>query len=123
VTEYSNIAIPTDLTWYGRRAAATIFACLRRHRSTWTGGCRAFYSPASWEARGERYGQGSLLLVVYDGSALADFFRLGDHAKRYDAMHKALERIGLYSQECTGWYSAIYETQPIVIRRDPSAGW
>jgi hypothetical protein len=73
------------------------------------GGCRAFYSPDEWAKRGEEYGTKSLLVVVHDGGDLAsacnmDYCEYGMH----DHMVKTLEKHGLYIEQCTCWYSAVY---------------
>ncbi len=70
---------------------------------------RAFKTPEEWEARGEDYGHGSVLIVVHDGPPLSDFFNLSycDH-EAHDKVQTALGKLGLYAGQCTGWYSAIY---------------
>jgi hypothetical protein len=72
-------------------------------------GCRAFYTPEEWMARGERYGLNSILIVVHDGGDLAPYFNY-DYG-RYELtekMRKALKKIGYWSEACTSWYTAIY---------------
>lgn len=117
-----ELAAPPNLSPRAAEAHRVILEVLRKHEATYTGGCRGFYSNAQWAERGEEYGRGAVLVVVYDGGDLGDFFNL-DHAEsdssRYEAMRKALEEIGLYSEECTGWYSGIYE---IDFDRSASAG-
>lgn len=89
------------------------------------GGCRAFYTPQEWEDRGEQYGQEAELIVVYDGGDLGYYFNMDrsydmtcmaaeagfkpEPYATYEKMRKALEAIGFYAEECTGWYSAIYK--------------
>lgn len=73
------------------------------------GGCRAFYAPEEWKDRGEEFGTMSDLVIVHDGGDLAPWFNL-DYG-RYglnDRMQDALARKGLYVEQCTSWYSAIY---------------
>ena len=70
-----------------------------------------FYTGEQWKERGERYGTNALLVVVHDGSDLAGFFNVDymQHGKQ-EAMTEALERLGLYAESCTCWYSAIYRS-------------
>lgn len=106
-----DLDMPEGLSAKGRLAYDAIVGLLRQKRMTYTGGCRAFRSPKEWEARGERYGCKSELVVVYDGGDLGQFFSL-DQAEPgyglYEEMRKALALAGVYAEECTGWYAAIY---------------
>lgn len=89
--------------------ASVVQKFLEEHDATYTGGCRAFYSPAAWAARGELYGLRSLLVVVHDGGAHARYFAW--EYERYDAIEALrveLEKHGWYAEQCTTWYSAIY---------------
>ncbi len=104
-------ARPANLSPQGDKAYDTILAFLRQKGALETGGCKSFYSPEEWKARGEQYGRDSLLIVVYDGGDLPPYFSL-DHSaptyKRFEEMTAALEAAGFWWEECTGWYSAIY---------------
>lgn len=73
------------------------------------GGCKAFYSPKEWKIRGEKYGTESLLVVVHDGGDFASLCNL-DYAavSAYEKMQSSLHEVGLYMQQCTSWYSAVY---------------
>ena len=74
-----------------------------------TGGCKAFRSPAEHAARGEKYGKESELVIVYDGGDHRPYFTLD--AECYDLverMNDMLRPIGLYIEECTTWYAAVY---------------
>jgi hypothetical protein len=125
---------PKGLCPVGKKAYAAIVEYLRQRGMTNTGGCRAFYSPTEWRERGEEYGLKSKLIVVYDGGDLRPFFNmdatlevsvdLAEFAREegldlpkqnpyaiYEAMQAELAKVGLYSEECTGWYAAIYETR------------
>lgn len=105
-----NNAMPQGLSEKGKLAYRTIMSVLTKDGATDTGGGQSFYSPAEWRARGEEYGKDSELIVTYDGGALGPYFSI-DQDYTYqntDKMEKALRRVGLYSEEATGWYSAIY---------------
>lgn len=104
-------AKPEGLSPAGERAYEAIMKVLRAHEATETGGCTSFYSPEQWKDRGEEYGRNAELIVVYDGGDLGQFFSLGHSYpsyKTYEVMRKALETAGLYFEECTGWYAAVY---------------
>lgn len=72
-------------------------------------GQQTFYSPEEWAARGEKFGTGSLLVIVHDGGDLAKFFNY-DYTdyKSIEKMDKSLAAVGLRAEQCTCWYSAIY---------------
>ena len=99
------------LTSKGREAAVAILDFLIEKGSTEHGGGGRFYTPSEWRDRGEAYGTASLLIVVHDG---------GDHAPAFnydyedyvlmEEMRERLATIGVYSEQCTSWYSAIYPT-------------
>lgn len=73
------------------------------------GGCQAFYSPDKWKERGETYGHGSLLIVVHDGGDLAPYCSLDYGCYGLNGrMVEALSKAGVYVEQCTSWYSAIY---------------
>jgi len=106
-----HVACPTGLSPKGRKAYDAIMAVLKKHELTNTGGCKAFYAPKEWAARGETYGRGSELIVVYDGGDLGYFFNIDRCEVSYnlnEEMRSALEAVGCYSEECTCWFSAIY---------------
>lgn len=74
-----------------------------------TGGCRAFYTGEEWRERGERYGQGALMIVVHDGGDHAPYFNWDYGAyPAMEKMNKTLEKVGVWAEQCTGWYTAIY---------------
>ena len=74
------------------------------------GGCRAFYSTKEWKERGESYGTSSLLILCHDGGDL------GPVCNHDYECYKAMEdfagflrnHYGVYVEQCTSWYSAIY---------------
>lgn len=73
------------------------------------GGCSAFHRPDKWAERGEDYGTDSLLVLVHDGGDLAPYCNL-DYCSYGSAekLQRRLVKAGLYVQQCTSWYSAIY---------------
>lgn len=89
------------------RVAEAIVAALPA--GTTGGGCTAFWMPERWRSRGEKYGLDSTLIVVCDGGGLAPYFNTeyGD-ARAIETMRAALSAIGYYSEDCTGWYHAVY---------------
>lgn len=106
-------AMPKGLSRKGQEAYGIIMEVLRAHDGEDTGGCKSFYSPAEWKARGEEYGTESELVVVYDGGDLRPFFNMDDAYPGYDLhekMRQALAKAGLYAEECTGWYGAVYRS-------------
>ena len=105
----ADFARPEGLSDAGTRAYDTIVRVLAEHDALQSGGCRVFYSPAEWKARGERYGQDAELIVIYDGGTHRAFMTLD--AGRYElheAMRAALEAAGCWAEECTTWYGAVY---------------
>jgi hypothetical protein len=80
-----------------------------------------------WKAREEKYGTESHLIVVYDGGALRPVFSMdaaydldcGHYQQTgkkrepyalYEGMQEKLREAGLYFEECTGFYAAVYST-------------
>lgn len=108
--EAKGFEIPDGLSPKGRAAAERIIAFLKSKDRLYSGGCKVFYTPEQWKERGEQYGCDSLLIVVHDG---------GDHAgafnyayEQYDfhrQMLGDLKKMGVYAEQCTSWYSAVYE--------------
>lgn len=105
-----DLARPDDLSPKGQRAHQVIMRLLEEYDLTYTGGCKAFYSPLEWKDRGESYGHTSELVVVYDGGDVQHFFTLDGSSSYtlYERMREALEAEGMYWEECTRWYCAIY---------------
>lgn len=103
-----TLTIPNGLSRHGRKAAQTVLDVLARHGYGHTGGCQAFYTPEAWKARGETYGNGAELVVVYDGGDIALFFDSYEAVTRLrDAMAEALDKVGVYIEPMTCWGSAI----------------
>lgn len=108
--ESKELECPDKLSKLGCDAHAVIMDFLERHEATYTGGCKAFYSPEEWEARDERYGRDSELIVVHDGGDVASIFSpdYGDPILMED-LQDELAKIGLFAEACTSWYTAIYK--------------
>jgi len=127
-----NLCMPERLSADGKRAYNIIKKYLDNFSHIDTGGCRAFYSPKEWEDRGEQDGIRSKLIVVYDGGSLRPYFNMdaayeahcmvaefykesGDIEMlespydSYEKLNAALRKEGLYFEECTNWYAAVYK--------------
>lgn len=111
MSDESDIDIPEGLSPEGLDAANAILNLVRgREGHVHTGGCRAFYTPAEWAARGEEYGLRAELIVVHDGGVLARYFNPSyGRFSALNAMFKAVEAVGLRVEPCTAWYTAIYK--------------
>jgi hypothetical protein len=109
-------AMPEGLSTKGRQAYKVIMDAMTLVTGTVdTGGCKTFYSPAQWKARGEQYCHGAELIVVYDGGDVAGFFNY-EYAMAFDNyslindMDQQLSNAGFYGEQGTNWYSGIYES-------------
>jgi len=102
---------PEGLSPDGEKAYEIVLKVMKDKGFTYTGGCKTFYNPDEWiKTRGEVYGQGSELIVVYDGSSVKHLFSIDSwEDKFYEAMEEALKEEQFYWEECTNWYSAIYK--------------
>lgn len=124
-TREHDLDMPENLDATGRRAHAIIVAYLQEHGFADNGTCQAFYSPTEWTEREESYGTKSHLVVVYDGGAIRPVFSMdaaydldcavyretGKSRKPYglyEGMQAKLREAGLYFEECTRWYAAVY---------------
>ena len=124
----NGLAMPEELAEPGRRAYEIIVAYLQEHDCADTGGgSKAFYSPVEWSARNESYGQKSHLVVVHGGAMRPVFsmdaaYDLDCTAYQetgktrvpyslYEGMQKRLRAAGLYFEECTRGYCAIYSVE------------
>lgn len=108
----NDFAMPEGLTEDGQTAWKAIVTLLMSEDPRMsTGGCKAFRSPQfHLETQGEKYGKGSVLIVVYDGGDHRPYFTLD--AECYDLverMQQVLSAVGFYVEECTGWYAAVYK--------------
>ncbi len=104
-----DIACPQELGVKGIAAHTAIMSLLRERDATQMGGCKAFYSPAEWTVRGEKYGLESVLIVCHDGGEHTAYFNF-DYLEydRMEEMRLALAMAGVWVEQCTSWYSAVY---------------
>ena len=74
------------------------------------GGCKAFYTPKEWKERGEEYGTTSELILVHDGGDMAPYCNW-DYCsyEMVEALSDVLRAEGYFVEQCTSWYSAVYE--------------
>ena len=101
------LAIPAPLSRQGRKAAAIIKKYINDAQLQ-TGGCKTFYSPKEWQERGEKYGTGSELVVVYDGGDLYSVMSGEFGYEGEEEIGRRLEEIGVYLEPCTSWCAAVY---------------
>jgi hypothetical protein len=107
-----DLKMPEGLTEDGVRAYNSIMGFMEARGHTYTGGCRAFYSPQEWKDRREEYGLNSVLIVVHDGGDLAPVFNYSYQCDNLvNAMFDTLKKVGLHSEPCTCWYTAIYNEE------------
>lgn len=96
------------------RVAEIIRTFMRQQSPTFNGGgAQTFYDPELWKERGETYGLESVLIVVHDGGDLAPY--CNHDYQNYAAMERLSRRLaksGLHIEQCTCWYSAVYEPLP-----------
>ena len=105
----ADLDIPKGLSPEGNRAARAIVEFLKTNDAAQTGGCRVFYAPDEWRERGEDYGLKALLIVVHDGGDHAPYFNLDYCAYvAWEEMNTNLKLHGVYAEQCTSWYTAIY---------------
>ena len=93
-----------------RQAREVVEEVLRRHDLTVPEYPRVFWAPGEWRERGELYGLNSVLVVTHDGGDHAPWFSWDyGYYGLIEEMRRALEACGLFAEQCTSWYSAIYE--------------
>lgn len=115
----NDFKAPEGLSKRGLAAWEVIVQFLVANGLTYTGGCGAFIDPKEWKARGGEYGCESVLVVFHEGSEVGAAFSMdhcyehgGGSAKSYaklEAMSDELAKIGLFAEQCTRTYSAVYE--------------
>lgn len=104
---------PNGLSRTGKKAHKAVMAFLTKKGLTNDGGSKVFYSPSEWKARGEQYGVDSVLIVTHDGGDHAAAFTMDYGYKLSEELTEALEKKGLWFEQCTGWYSAVYTREGV----------
>jgi len=116
--ENRDLIMPDGLDEKGRKAYAIIVEYLKANKLTCTE-LRAFYAPAEWIKRGHEYGQGACLIIMYDGAtSLKRVFSMDacyaaarpgvDCYALYEGMQAKLNEAGMFFEECTNWFCAVY---------------
>jgi len=101
--------MPEHLSDVGKLAYKTIMEVMEE-KIIDTGGCTTFYSPEQWRERKEDYGTHSELIICHDGGSVGDYFSYDNYNyELINKMSEALEAVGLYTEQCTSWYSALYK--------------
>jgi hypothetical protein len=112
-----SLFIPSGLCPKGRAAAHAIVALLSARGVTPKE--RIFFTPKEWRQQGQEYGLTSVLIVVYeDEQGVAPFFSLdacvpegwgrpADY-ERVESQMAFLRPLGVYSEQCTRWYSSVH---------------
>lgn len=98
---------PEGISPRAKQAYDVIIAFLIEQDLTFTGGCKVFSTPEEWQGE---YGKNSLLVILYEGADVGDAFSYD--RERYsliEALDAKLAEIGLFSEQCTSYYSAVYE--------------
>lgn len=94
-----------------RKAYEAFRAFLIQEERTDTGGCTTFYTPQEWKARGEEYGKDALFIIVHDGGDVAPVCNLDYESYQLnDRMITHMAKYGVFVEQCTSWYSAVYES-------------
>ena len=101
-----DLAKPEGLSELGSKAYDVIRSYIDKHNLGYTGGCKAFYSPAEWNGE---YGKTSELVVVYDGGDVRECFDSHHGWHHSEALRLLLMEVGSYSELCTCWHAAIYK--------------
>jgi hypothetical protein len=109
-TKMSFFDKPQGLSPKGEAAHAAIMTFLLKKELCSSGGCKVFYSPEEWAARGEEYGTRSELIVVYDGGDHRCAFNMDCECyKTIEALQEELHKIGCFFEEATCWYGSVYK--------------
>lgn len=89
----------------------TLEATLKRfdlEPGTW--GDLFFLTPEAWAAKGEKYGRGSLAVMVFDGSPVYSSLNYGEDGwALQEAILKDLDAIGVYYELMYAWCFAVYD--------------
>lgn len=107
-----DATIPDDLSPRGRRVAELLVKAVTRLKDgepPYTGGCRAFYSPAEWSEREDGYDLRDVeLVVVHDGGDFAPCFNLAYEADDWwRAAYGAVSAAGCWAEPITAVYTFV----------------
>jgi hypothetical protein len=107
VEHRKDLTMPEGLCAQGRQAWAVIVMEAVANRCTYTGGCTAFYSPAEWQARGEKYGRGAVLVVCHDGGSVGEVVAM--EGRFYSgALDRLSDEADCWLEDMTCWGTAVY---------------
>lgn len=110
--------IPTGLSKQGRIAAKIIRDFAEEYDLLGTGGCKIFYAPKEWAKKGWDYGNGSDLVIVYEGAEIGDAFEYDrEQYKLIEKLRKRLEEYGVFTECGTSWMSAVYRLAPVTVAK------
>ena len=113
-------AKPDGLSSQGEKAYQIVREYLITNGLTFTGGCKLFHTPKEWtEKQGWEHGYGSELIVCFEGAAAGralSFDKAYESARPGVDCYRLLEDLqmklreaGLFFEQCTTFYSAIYK--------------
>jgi hypothetical protein len=105
-----DYGMPDGLSLAGQQAYATIIIFLTERDLLHSGGQKqVFWSPAQWAQRQEDFGRGAELIILHDGGEHAGAFNLDyERYQLHDELTVRLDAHGLWCEQQTSWYSAIY---------------
>lgn len=106
-----NFDIPNGLTDRGKAAAQVIIDFCKQHDLE--SDQEVFFDPHHWMGA---FGDNSLLIVTHANTDASRALSLDGAYERnrrdyslYDALYKQLASVGVYIEQCTKYYSAVYE--------------
>jgi len=107
----NSFSVPDNLSIQGKAAVEVIVKRLRADISDLIDqGYNVFVSPNEWKDRGEQYGLKGELVIIHDGGDLARYFSYDcEDYPAVQRMNDDLGKVGLYAEQCTRWYSAVYK--------------
>jgi hypothetical protein len=108
------LAMPEGLTAQGKKAYKVVMEFLKRYEFDGVGidpgGCKTFYSPKEWLARGEKYGKGSALVIVFDGGDVYNLISYtSENYKAQERLTEMLAKEGFYYENMNSWSAAVYK--------------
>lgn len=101
------LSAPKGLSQAGASALVRIKLFMQKHKLET--GCKVFYSPEQWEAKGEKPKPNCELVVVYDGSDLNGVINGTKRGNLMDELRDSLQAVGVYLEPDSGWFAGIYK--------------